>query len=69
MITLSTGKTITPYGNTLGIDNELCLYEGYDGDLEDCEPDLTTEDKRAIAELMIDRWRRYLESLKEEPEK
>ena len=56
-IVLGNGSRIKSYGNVVGIDENGFLTEGYDNGFYD--EDLPTEDKIALADLMIARWEAY----------
>ena len=66
---LSTGKTIDANQGIIGIDEDLDVYEGYDGHIPlvdyDWDPEgpheltLTAEERRELSALMVDRWTRF----------
>jgi len=67
---LSTGKEIGANRNIIGINPELEIYEGYDGQLDqpaynhkkDCmEPPLTAEEAMELSHFMIQLWREFAE--------
>lgn len=63
-IVLKTGRRF--YANRLivGIDDKLEISEGYDGGIytsDFCDPEnnWSKEDRIALADMMIDRWKRF----------
>lgn len=50
------GKMVYANDKTVGIDPDGRVYEGHDGPFQP----LDTEDKIALAKLMIERWQKYL---------
>ena len=61
-VTLSSGRQFYAYGCILGIDEDLTIYNGYDGflreDLDDDKP-LTADERREIADHMIELWTKW----------
>lgn len=71
-LTFSSGRTLYAHCRIIGIDAEFGLSEGYDGDISwppwidpngDNSNKLTADDMRELADLMIDRWIRFKDSL------
>jgi hypothetical protein len=56
-ITLATGKRLYANLGIVGLSPDGYAYGGYDGDLDD--GDLSPEERREIATMMIARWREY----------
>ena len=56
-IIFSTGKRLYANCGIIGIDPDLDVYEGYDGDFGDDK--LTEEEKLELAEYMITVWKSY----------
>jgi hypothetical protein len=69
-MTLSTGKYINANRGIIGLGPELTtIYDGYDGVIDDVDPDyreLSKIERIEIANIMIKRWMDYRElALKE----
>jgi hypothetical protein len=66
---LESGRTFRANGGILGINSEELLTEGYDSELENGydttfefdQPPLTAEERREIADYMIERWKEWAE--------
>lgn len=63
-ITLSTGRDVDAYGGIVGIDKDLAIYGGYDGNILpsegfDRDSDWTADEKAELADHMIDLWTRF----------
>jgi hypothetical protein len=58
-LTLSSGHSFYAHQGCIGIDEDLWLYEGYNGSLTGGRYVLTTADFIEIAEYMIARWQRF----------
>lgn len=56
-IKLATGRELYANRGIVGIDAEGNAFEGYDSGLSDAP--LTLDERREIAEMMIERWRKY----------
>lgn len=62
-IILSTGRTMYANCGIIGIDPELNVSQGYDGQLfRFGENSLTPEERREISDYMIDLWTRFGEA-------
>ena len=75
IMTFSTGRTITPYNGTIGINKDMEVSEGYDNMLtEKSHPIMrieddpeertyvyTAEERKELAEYMIDLWKKFAE--------
>lgn len=65
MIKPSTGKEFDEaYGNVVGIDQNGIVCGGYDD--SSIDHDLSKEDRIALAQIMIERWTKYLEAASEQ---
>ncbi len=71
---LKSGRTVYANKGIFGLDADLAVSQGYDGmigwpqlafDEPNPETGLITADMREIADMMIDRWRRFQASLPE----
>jgi hypothetical protein len=68
-ITLKSGRELDPVAGIIGIDDRLRTFSGHDEALapfwdrleDDEDTNLTAEERREIADLMIDRWKRFAE--------
>jgi hypothetical protein len=58
-----TGRKITANDHIIGINHELKLYEGYDGDLGEYDDTFTGEEQRELADFMIQLWGKYKDSI------
>lgn len=65
-VVLSTGTRFYAYGNILGLDPDLHLSYGYDGnvvvDSVEHGPNFTASEREEIAAEMVERWRRWATS-------
>lgn len=70
-IRFSSGRSAYTHRGIVGIDQNLSLFEGYDGSIDwptqDWKPaasgDLTAADMRELADLMIETWCRFRASM------
>lgn len=69
-IVFTSGRSVYATGQIVGIDSDLYLTEGFDGQITDhfynWNGDIqrvTADDMRELADIMIDRWTRYRASL------
>ena len=62
-IILSSGRSFYAYKQCLGLEPEArVLREGWDGEAtlgDDDNADFSPDERREIAEMMIDRWKRW----------
>jgi len=60
-VKLRNGKSFYANNGIVGINDDLQVYEGYDGhiDVHSHDRDLSVNDKMMLAERMIDLWRAY----------
>lgn len=58
---LSSGKTIYPNNDIVGINPQMHVFEGYDAEMY--EEDYTLQEKIEIAEHAISLWMKYLRHL------
>lgn len=58
-IVLDNGRRIYVSAGVIGIDERGEAFNGYDGDFGEYEPDLTPEERREVAEAMVERWRKW----------
>jgi len=56
MVTFSTGREFVANFGIIGISPNLEVYEGYDGHVFDGPADLSEEERRELADHMIERW-------------
>lgn len=68
-ITFSSGNTAYANCGIIGINDELNIFEGYDGSIDWPTSDwkttkLTADDMRELADYMIVLWQRFKDSLK-----
>lgn len=63
---LKSGKKIYVNHGLISIDDDNNIYEGYDGEIDIYDYNELTKDERIeIAEYMIERWKKYLNFIKE----
>lgn len=66
-IKFSSGREIYANCGIIGIDAGLSISEGYDGGIawpsHDWGEPLTKDDMRELADMLIDRWQRFKETL------
>ena len=69
----SSGRTIDCHSDVVGLGTTRTVYYGWDGELwapcdqSDLDPnDLTDDDKRELADMMIERWQKFKAALDEQ---
>jgi len=61
---LPSGRSVYAHRLIVGIAPDLWTFGGYDHEFPDCGPDLTQDERKDLANYMIDLWTQY----KEKPE-